>query len=364
MRITHRGLFCIKRCRKEAFPRAELLRAQSRDHRTMQMKRMSGEEEKRCGRPLVPTASGRTAARLLFRTCFFPRGKFSPGEIPKQHPAQGGGVGSFFWSAGILRGRPLVPTASGRTAARLLFRTCFFSRGKFSPGEIPKQHPAYGGGVGSFFWSAGILRGRPLVPTASGRTAARLLFRTCFFSRGKFSPCEIPKQHPAQGGVLFWYSRRESNPQRPLRRGLLYPFNYGSLSENALKINRKPNTFILHHLHEKCKDFRGGMRRLPKFKPCVHVYRLIAFCLVLGVRITKSQASDSIQRKDRRKKFARSSAARESGSPRSEAPLRQRNRSGLGGLGRIHLWEHETSAIGRMRHCARGKLPMTHETSA
>ena len=25
-----------------------------------------------------------------------------------------------------------------------------------------------------------------------------------------------------------WYSRRESNPQRPLRRGLLYPFNYGS----------------------------------------------------------------------------------------------------------------------------------------
>ena len=27
----------------------------------------------------------------------------------------------------------------------------------------------------------------------------------------------------------FWYSRRESNPQRPLRRGLLYPFNYGSI---------------------------------------------------------------------------------------------------------------------------------------
>ena len=26
-----------------------------------------------------------------------------------------------------------------------------------------------------------------------------------------------------------WYSRRESNPQRPLRRGLLYPFNYGSV---------------------------------------------------------------------------------------------------------------------------------------
>ena len=29
--------------------------------------------------------------------------------------------------------------------------------------------------------------------------------------------------------LFFWYSRRESNPQRPLRRGLLYPFNYGSV---------------------------------------------------------------------------------------------------------------------------------------
>ena len=27
----------------------------------------------------------------------------------------------------------------------------------------------------------------------------------------------------------YWYSRRESNPQRPLRRGLLYPFNYESI---------------------------------------------------------------------------------------------------------------------------------------
>ena len=27
----------------------------------------------------------------------------------------------------------------------------------------------------------------------------------------------------------FWYSRRESNPQLTLRRGLLYPFNYGSV---------------------------------------------------------------------------------------------------------------------------------------
>ena len=34
---------------------------------------------------------------------------------------------------------------------------------------------------------------------------------------------------PALAGARAWYSRRESNPQRPLRRGLLYPFNYGSV---------------------------------------------------------------------------------------------------------------------------------------
>lgn len=28
---------------------------------------------------------------------------------------------------------------------------------------------------------------------------------------------------------LFWYPQRESNPQLPLRRGPLYPFNYGGV---------------------------------------------------------------------------------------------------------------------------------------
>lgn len=37
--------------------------------------------------------------------------------------------------------------------------------------------------------------------------------------------------------VLEWYSRRESNPQRSLRRGLLYPFNYGSV--NILNCQRR-----------------------------------------------------------------------------------------------------------------------------
>ena len=37
------------------------------------------------------------------------------------------------------------------------------------------------------------------------------------------------RTHKTPPRVSLWYSRRESNPQRPLRRGLLYPFNYGSL---------------------------------------------------------------------------------------------------------------------------------------
>ena len=49
-------------------------------------------------------------------------------------------------------------------------------------------------------------------------------------SCGRSSPIEIPKFRPLRKQwAEFWYSRRESNPQRPLRRGLLYPFNYGSI---------------------------------------------------------------------------------------------------------------------------------------
>ena len=38
------------------------------------------------------------------------------------------------------------------------------------------------------------------------------------------------KQKRARRLFFAWYSRWESNPERPLRRGLLYPFNYGSIS--------------------------------------------------------------------------------------------------------------------------------------
>ena len=37
------------------------------------------------------------------------------------------------------------------------------------------------------------------------------------------------KQKRARRLFFVWYSRWESNPERPLRRGLLYPFNYGSV---------------------------------------------------------------------------------------------------------------------------------------
>ena len=46
------------------------------------------------------------------------------------------------------------------------------------------------------------------------------------------APYSIPAARTQKRQSLrlpFWYSRRESNPQLPLRRGLLYPFNYGSL---------------------------------------------------------------------------------------------------------------------------------------
>ena len=53
----------------------------------------------------------------------------------------------------------------------------------------------------------------------------------------------------------FWYSRRESNPQLPLRRGPLYPFNYGSI------IYKKQN-FVLNGCNGTfCRAACGERRR-------------------------------------------------------------------------------------------------------
>ena len=57
------------------------------------------------------------------------------------------------------------------------------------------------------------------LPLASPPSIPVVLF--CAYANKK-SPCILRT-------FFVWYSRRESNPQRPLRRGLLYPFNYGSI---------------------------------------------------------------------------------------------------------------------------------------
>ena len=55
--------------------------------------------------------------------------------------------------------------------------------------------------------------------------------------------------------VALWYSRRESNPQLPLRRGPLYPFNYGSI------IYKKQN-FMLNGCNGTfCRAACGERRR-------------------------------------------------------------------------------------------------------
>ena len=59
-----------------------------------------------------------------------------------------------------------------------------------------------------------------------------------------------------------WYSRRESNPQLPLRRGLLYPFNYGSLfiwdlfySCVGAAVNAAPYRNLLTKVFDALLDF-------------------------------------------------------------------------------------------------------------
>ena len=64
---------------------------------------------------------------------------------------------------------------------------------------------------------------------ASGSPSARI--RLCRIDEPRGDSRErIPKNAECKIAFgVFWYSRRESNPQLTLRRGLLYPFNYGSV---------------------------------------------------------------------------------------------------------------------------------------
>lgn len=93
--------------------------------------------------------------------------------------------------------------------------------------------------------------GCALVPTASRRTAA-----PCAAGA---SLLQYQKAALAFSRSDFWYSRRESNPQRPLRRGLLYPFNYGSICIAVISfiLAVHKNEIILQHFAKKSKEFCG-----------------------------------------------------------------------------------------------------------
>ena len=65
-----------------------------------------------------------------------------------------------------------------------------------------------------------VLLSKPLHPGISISLLAE------FINTKAKKPLASGKRAKANG---FQYSRRESNPQLPLRRGLLYPFNYESL---------------------------------------------------------------------------------------------------------------------------------------
>ena len=48
------------------------------------------------------------------------------------------------------------------------------------------------------------------------------------------SCCGCQKDLCPIGRGLFWHPQRESNPQLPLRRGLLYPFNYAGVARGII----------------------------------------------------------------------------------------------------------------------------------
>ena len=66
---------------------------------------------------------------------------------------------------------------------------------------------------------------------------------------GGISPQKNAANHEkAACGVIFWHPRRESNSQLTLRRGLLYPFNYGGVwNGEPAELSELSYQNILHH---------------------------------------------------------------------------------------------------------------------
>lgn len=63
------------------------------------------------------------------------------------------------------------------------------------------------------------------------------------------------KKPPNIGRLFIWHPLRESNSQLTLRRGLLYPFNYGSVLLVAKKILSFCNLFVKESTGEKALAF-------------------------------------------------------------------------------------------------------------
>ena len=81
--------------------------------------------------------------------------------------------------------------------------------------------------------------------SALSRLGGATVHRTIAFSARSIPSSFIKNQYPSQFLIkrdIVWYSRRESNPQRPLRRGLLYPFNYGSILHVLTRVSVRCNT--------------------------------------------------------------------------------------------------------------------------
>ena len=103
-------------------------------------------------------------------------------------------------------------------------------------------------------------------PLATARVSTLDFRRTFLCIRKQKSPYILRT-------FFVWYSRRESNPQRPLRRGLLYPFNYGSIlnfNKSAIPatadICRFPQAKLFANVYERssyaCKEFSGAKQLL------------------------------------------------------------------------------------------------------
>ena len=130
-----------------------------------------------------------------------------------------------------------------------------------------------------------------------------LLCQSCFAIRcantdkpprgDEFEHWESPRKKACQRQTLRWHPQRESNSQLTLRRGLLYPFNYGGVLfdwiaffalSKALSARRRSPTrracYIPQPSHSRQSRLAGSACPTPCFgQSCVAKTILNCFCL-------------------------------------------------------------------------------------